>query len=309
MTQILSSTNKLTAAQTETCINNFAKIRHFTKVEKIFDGKPSFSTENIAEIKKLGLEPYKITKFANNYTIYKFSEVKPSESVEFIKQYNKNAKFKNLDERIEIVIVVDTDKIDKQNYLALQALYPTIHKELIKNKAYKMLYGGSDSDTSKNKDENENEIEAANKENENDQPENDPNYYIQYYKYISGPCFVTVMTTNHIEPAMLRHFHTRFLPCNYRVMSLYDDLYPLIGSKSKLWYGCLDNYEVIEHEDLYNGYQYSYIYDDEHLAKLLNANPGDLIVATQVLFEGRPYLEFVVKEVKTRNIDAEEVEE
>lgn len=294
MTQILSSRDKVSSAQTETCINNFAKIRHFTKVEKIFDGKPSFSAENIAEIKKLGLEPYKITKFANNYTIYKFSNVKSSESVDFIKRYNNNAKFKNLNERIEIVVVVDTDKIDKQNYLALQALYPIIHKELIKNSDYKMLYGGS---------ENENEEEKPEDE------ESSENYYIQYYKYISGPCYVTIMTTNHIEPAMVRHFHTRFLPCNYRVMSLYDDLYPLIGSKSKLWYGCVNNYEVIEHEDLYNGCQYSYIYDDEHLVKLLNANPGDLIVATQVLFEGRPYLEFVIKEVKTRNVDVDEDEE
>ena len=296
MTQILSSRDKVSPEQAEICINNFAKVRHFNKVEKIFDGKPSFSAENIAEIKKLGLEPYKITKFANNYTIYKFSDVKPSESIDFIKQYNKNAKFKNLDERVEIVIVVDTDKIDKQNYLALQALYPLIHKELIKNNGYKMLYGGdSEKETEENPDENE--------EKENEE------YYIQFYKYISGPCFVTIMTTNHIEPAMLRHFHTRFLPCNYRVMSLYDDLYPLIGSKTKLWYGCLNNYEVIEHEDLYNGCQYSYIYDDEHLVKLLNANPGDLIVATQVLFEGRPYLEFVIKEVKTRNVDVEEDEE
>jgi len=298
MTQILSSRDKVSSAQAETCINNFAKIRHFTKVEKIFDGKPSFSTENIAEIKKLGLEPYKITKFANNYTIYKFSNVKPSESIDFIKKYNKNAKFKNLNERVEIVIVVDTDKIDKQNYLALQALYPIIHKELIKNNDYKMLYGGSE-------DENNDKNEKLNNENE----EPSENYYIQYYKYISGPCYVTVMTTNHIEPAMVRHFHTRFLPCNYRVMSLYDDLYPLIGSKSKLWYGCVNNYEVIEHEDLYNGCEYSYIYDDEHLVKLLNANPGDLIIAVQVLFEGRPYLEFVVKEVKTRNVDVNEEEE
>ena len=296
MTQILSSRDKVSSAQTETCINNFAKVRHFTKIEKIFDGKPSFSAENIAEIKKLGLEPYKITKFANNYTIYKFSNVKPSESIDFIKKYNNNAKFKNLNERTEVAIVVDTDKIDKQNYLALQALYPIIHKELIKNNDYKMLYGGSE-------DENNNEEEKAEDE------ESSENYYIQYYKYISGPCYVTVMTTNHIEPAMVRHFHTRFLPCNYRVMSLYDDLYPLIGSKSKLWYGCVNNYEVIEHEDLYNGCQYSYIYDDEHLVKLLNANPGDLIVATQVLFEGRPYLEFVIKEVKTRNVDIDEDEE
>ena len=71
----------------------------------------------------------------------------------------------------------------------------------------------------------------------------------------------------------------------------------------------MKDYEVLEYEKLYNGCNYSYIYDDEHLVKLLNANPGDLIVAVQVLNEGRPYLEFVIKEVKTRNNDVDYDEE
>ena len=304
MTQILSSRDKVSPKQAEICINNFAKIRHFTKVEKIFEGKPSFSAESINRLKQLGLEPTKITKFADSYIIYKFSDVKPSESIDFIKKYNNGAKFKNLNERTEIAIVVDTDKVDKQNYLALQALYPIIHDELVKNNDYKMLYGGSP----ESKEQTENEQPEL-LETENESESKDENYYIQFYKYISGPCYVTIMTTSHIEPAMVKHFHTRFLPCNYRVMSLYDDLYPLIGSKTQLWYGCVKNYEVIEHEPLYNGYNYSYIYDDEHLVKLLNANPGDLIIATHVLNEGRPYLEFVIKEVKTRNADVEDDDE
>ena len=295
MTQVVSSSLKLNPSQIEICINNFAKIRHFTKIDKIFDGKPSFKDNVINELKKLGLEPHNVTKFADNYKIYHLSEVKPSESIEFIKKYNNYAKFKNINQRNEILIVVDTDKVDKQNYLALQALYPLIHNILIKNNDYKMMFGGDN-------EENENE-------NLDQNPKDDSNYYIQYYKYISGPCYVTIMTTNHLEPAMIKHFHTRFLPCNYRVLSLYDDVYPLIGSKSQLWYGCVKNYEVIEHEELYNGYNYSYIYDDEHLVKLLNANPGDLIIATQILNEGRPYFEFVIKEVKTRNNEVDDDDE
>ena len=297
MAQVVSSSLKLNPSQIEICINNFAKIRHFTKIDKIFDGKPSFKDNVINELKKLGLEPHNVTKFADNYKIYHLSEVKPSESIEFIKKYNNYAKFKNINQRNEILIVVDTDKVDKQNYLALQALYPLIHNILIKNNDYKMMFGGDN-------EENENE-----NENLDQNSKDDSNYYIQYYKYISGPCYVTIMTTNHLEPAMIKHFHTRFLPCNYRVLSLYDDVYPLIGSKSQLWYGCVKNYEVIEHEELYNGYNYSYIYDDEHLVKLLNANPGDLIIATQILNEGRPYFEFVIKEVKTRNNEVDDDDE
>ena len=155
MTQILSSTNKLIPEQVETCINNFAKVRHFTKVEKIFDGKPSFSVENIAEIKKLGLEPYKITKFANNYTIYKFSEVKPSESINFIKQYNQNAKFKNLNERVEVAIVVDTDKIEK--------IEKKENKRGIKGMAYRFLKGDKIKNKNKIKKDKQELINNINK--------------------------------------------------------------------------------------------------------------------------------------------------
>jgi len=281
MTQILSSSNKLTPKQCEICINNFAKIRHFTKVEKIFEGKPSFASDNIERIKSLGLEPYKITKFANNYKIYRLSDVKSNETIELIKKYNADAQFKNLKDRIEFIIVVDTDKIDKQHYLALQALYPMIHQDLLTNKDYKMI-GGLD---------------------ENNEDESDDNYYIQYYKYMNGPCYVSIMTTNHIEAAMVKHFHTRFLPCNYRIFSMYDDLYPLIGSRSQLWYGSVSNYEVLKYEKLYNGYNYSIIFDDDKIVKLLNANSGDIIIATHILNEGRPYFEFTLREVKAHTID------
>jgi hypothetical protein len=148
-------------------------------------------------------------------------------------------------------------------------------------------------------------------ENDDDNDDKDENndYYIQYYKYINGPCYVSIMTTNHIETAMIKHFHTRFLPCNYRIFSMYDDLYPLIGSRSQLWYGSVNNYEVLKYEKLYNGYNYSVVFNDDKIVRLLNANPGDLIIATHILNEGRPYFEFAIREVKARTIDDDNIYE
>lgn len=291
MTQILSSSNKLTPKQCEICINNFAKIRHFKNVDLIFDGKPEFDKANKEEMKKLGIDPLPITKFATNYKIYKLSNVEQeSDSIKLIRTYNNEAKFKNLNERIEIIIIVDTDKIDKQNYLALQGLYPKIHNLLKENKDYKML-GGIDEETEDTEDTEDTEKKKASYE---------------FYKYSNGPCYVTIFTTNHIAPNMVKHFHTRFIPCNYRVLSLYDDVYPLLGSKNKIWTGLTSNFEVMEYERLYNNYEYSIIYDDEHIVKLLNANPGDLIIGTQIINEGRPYMEFIIKEVKARKIETDE---
>lgn len=293
MSQILSSRNNLTTEQAETCVKNIATIRHFDKIEKIFEGKPSYSDASIKAIRALGLEPAKITKFADNYVIYKLSNVveKPKaakiNTVDLLKRYDSDIKIKNLNERIEYIITVNSDKIDKQNYLALQSLYPLIHEGLCKNNGYKMLYGG----------------EASNEEPEQTSEKSN---YIQYYKYISGDCYVTICPTNHIESAMQKHFNTRFLPCNYRIISLYD-AYPLIGSKSQLWATCLSkDFEVCEYEPLYNGMNYSIIFDDELLIKILNANIGDIIIGTHIINEGRPYKEFSIKQVTARNNDDED---
>ena len=53
MTQILSSSIKLNENQTNIVINNLAKIRHLTRIEKIFEGKPDYSKERIAELEKM----------------------------------------------------------------------------------------------------------------------------------------------------------------------------------------------------------------------------------------------------------------
>lgn len=277
MTQLLSSSNKLTLEQIETCINNLARVRHFTKVDKIFEGKPSYSEESIQKIKALGLEPNKVTKFANNYTIYKYSNVKESASTKLLRKYNPTAKIKNLNERIEFVIVIDSDKVDKQNYFALLALYPLIHNDLKKNKDYVMITDNSDMDETK-------------------------------YKTMEGGCYVTLCASNHLEQSIQKHLQTRFLPCNYKFMSLYDDVYPLLGSKTQLWCGLCSNFELMEYEELYNGYDYSTIFNIEPIPRILNASLDDLIVGTHILNEGRPYFEFTIKRVKTK-MNEEELEE
>ena len=136
MTQILSSTLRLTPEQVETTIQNLAKCRHFTIVERLTkdECKPSYSEENVRKMKALGQEVNKITKFADNYIIYKFSKPEKNESVEELLKYNKDAKIKGLDrDVVNFVIVIDEDKFDKQFMLACSAFWPLIVENTNKN--------------------------------------------------------------------------------------------------------------------------------------------------------------------------------
>ena len=128
MSQILSASLKLNDLQTNIVINNLAAIRHLTKIEKIFEGKPNYSQEQIEKLKQeLKNEEFvKVTKFANKYTIYVLSDPKPAIYTKELQRYNKNVKILNLNTRQEILIVVDADKFDKQHYLAILSLWITI---------------------------------------------------------------------------------------------------------------------------------------------------------------------------------------
>lgn len=129
MTQILSSSIKLNEKQVETTINNLMKIRHFTKRELIFEGKPSFSNQQIEALKDMvgnKTEITKVTKFADNYQIYILSDVKPASYTEELKKYNENVKILNLNQRKEVLIVIDSTKFDKQHYLAIIGLWDKI---------------------------------------------------------------------------------------------------------------------------------------------------------------------------------------
>ena len=127
MSQILSSSNKLNREQIETTVKNLAECRHFTKIETIYEGKPTYSEENISKMKSLGIDLPKVTKFATNYIIYKLSEPEENESSRSLRKYYKDAKIKNLNDRVDIIIVLDQDKFDKQFIMACASFWPMIH--------------------------------------------------------------------------------------------------------------------------------------------------------------------------------------
>lgn len=261
MTQILSSSIKLNEQQVETTINNLVAIRHFTKKEKIFEGKPNFSTQQIELLKKKvsdKIEITKVTKFANNYTIYVLSNPKPAKYTEELRKYNKDVKILNLNERTEILIVLDSNKFDKQHYLAIIGFWDKIEPYLKDAKP--------------------------------------------------DDCLVTIVSTNIITQAISKHFQSSMiLPCNYRLFSLCE-VYPLIGSRNTLWCGSSRDFELLEHEDLYNKNKYQIIFDDDPVVKILNAQKDQLIICKQTYFEVSPYSEYVIRKVTQRLNDSESLD-
>ena len=133
MTQILSSKIKLNFEQVETTIKNIGKARHLNKMEKIFEGKASFTEKVKQELEKYNVELNKISRYADVYKIYRLYDVDKIEDSEFLK-YNSKAQLKNYEERNEIFIVVDSDAIDKQIYMATIAFYHIIAPFLEENK-------------------------------------------------------------------------------------------------------------------------------------------------------------------------------
>lgn len=261
MTQILSSSIKLNEEQVETTINNLISIRHFTKKEKIFEGKPNFSSQQIETLKKkVGdkIEVTKVTKFANNYTIYLLSDPKPAKYTKELRKYNSDVKILNLNDRKEILIVLDSNKFDKQHYLAIIGFWDKIEK------------------------------------------------YVKDAK--PDECLVTIVSTNIITQAISKHFQSSMiLPCNYRLFSLCE-IYPLIGSKRTLWCGSSRDFELLEHEDLYNKNKYQIIFDDDPVVKILNAQKDQLIICKQTYFEVSPYSEYVIRKVTQRLNDSESLD-
>lgn len=282
MTQIQSSSIKINLDQAEIVINNLATVRHFTKVEKLFKGLPSFSEESMRKLEELGINAGKITKFADNYVIYKLSEPKENDSVRNLRKYNKNIKIKNLNNRTEFIIVVDADKFDKQHYLAIIALYPIIHEELSKqlnltkqSSEVKELKGGS----------------TLNRNFE--------------LKSESDECLVTIVPTNKLPLSIIKHFDANILPCTYRIVSA-QAMYYLLGSTSRVMGSYCWDYELCEYEQLYNKKDYGVILDSDIVTKILNGRQGDLIICKAVRTEGTPYAEFEIRQVCSSLNEGEE---
>ena len=277
MTQIQSSSIKITLEQAEIVVNNLAAVRHFTKVEKLFKGLPSFSEESMKRLENLGITVGKITKFADSYVIYKLSEPKENDSVRELRSYNKNIKIKNLKDRTEFVIVVDADKFDKQHYLAIIALYPIIHNELAKQlKINKQnLVGGS----------------SLNRNFE--------------LKSDSDECLVTIAPTNKLPASIVKHFDASILPCTYRIVSA-QAMYYLLGSTSRTIGSYCWNYELCEYEQLYNKCEYGIVQDSDIITKILNGRQGDLIICKGIRTEATPYAEYEIRKVCSSLTDGED---
>lgn len=277
MTQIQSSSIKITLDQAEIVIGNLATVRHFTKVEKLFKGLPSFSEESVKKLEELGINVGKITKFADNYVIYKLSEPKENNSVKNLRQYNKNIKIKNLNNRIEFVIVLDADKFDKQHYLAIIALYPIIHNELAKQLNI-----------------NRNNLKGGSTLNRNFE-----------LKSNSDECLVTIAPTNKLPQSIIKHFDANILPCTYRIVSA-QAMYYLLGSTSRIMGSYCWDYELCEYEQLYNKKKYGVIQDSDIVTKILNGRQGDLIICKCIRTEGTPYAEYEIRQICSTLNDGEE---
>lgn len=263
----MNNFNLLTEEQLSTCIKNFAYIRHFGNVEMIYNGKVSNNEKAAKPLKELNIALPKGNKSSSTYTIYKFSNIVENDSVRELREYNYDIKIKNLNNRVEFMIVLNTEKVDKVCLTSLVLLYHLMENDLTKNNGY-----------------------VINK-----------NVY-QTYIPDDSETFITIALTTPIDQTINRSLTLRYLPCNYNFISLYS-IYPLIGSKSKLWYGMCCDFELCEYEELYNHKNYASIYNDELVVKILNGKIGDLIICKIILNEGRPYFEYSIKRIISRNND------
>jgi hypothetical protein len=287
MTQRVSSAVKLqTKEQIETVVNNFAKVRHFNKVELLWEGKPNFGAADIAKYSELyNRQISKISKFSDNYMVYILSNVSENASSKMLKKYNKDIKIKNLNQRKEIVVVMDQDKVDKQNFLALLGVFPKF-KDII--------------------DEQLNIIEIS--EEYAEQLDKKNLYAKNRWFDITTEkkdCLVTIMVTNQMTNVLKGIVgETNLLPCSYRIISMVS-MYNLLGSKNKVMGSFTKDYEVCEYDPIYNGGNYAEIKDSDIASKILNAMPGDLIICKLLMIENQPYYEFAIRKVTATTFDGE----
>lgn len=120
----LQETRCLTKEQIEITLSNWFKVLGVTSHEKIADGKPVFSKENE---EKWNL-PH-ITKFADNYTVYRCKAGKPPSYIPSTEHTENIIK----QPETLFIITLETDKFDKLNISACIWYYHLFEKELDKN--------------------------------------------------------------------------------------------------------------------------------------------------------------------------------
>ena len=108
---------------------------------------------------------------------------------------------------------------------------------------------------------------------------------------------ITILAAFVVTEAMATHYNYDIIPCNYRIFSLCD-IYPMIGSKNKLWKLSYD-YELHEFEPAYNKKEYISIYDFDPISKILNAIDGDLILCKRLILDVNVYSDVQIRRVKS----------
>lgn len=98
-----------------------------------------------------------------------------------------------------------------------------------------------------------------------------------------------------ITSAMQLHVPINIVPCMYRFVPL-PEIYPMVGSKNQL-YSMTYDYKILPKDEIPNNRQYSILFDNDPLIKVLNALPGDIIQYKRILCEGCPYAEYYRREV------------
>lgn len=98
-----------------------------------------------------------------------------------------------------------------------------------------------------------------------------------------------------ITTAMQLHVPINLIPCMYRFVPL-PEIYPMIGSKNQMFSMTYD-YKILKPEEIPENRQYSVLFDNDPVVKILNALPGDVIQYKRVLYEGCPYAEYYRREI------------
>ena len=108
---ILSISQQLNEKQIETVVNNYAKIKHYNKVELLTDAKPKKKTMNYLirlNTLALGYKVYLMTRDKETYDVEDFNY----ENITMFKHCHKDIDIVNLKPRTEIFIICYCDKFD-----------------------------------------------------------------------------------------------------------------------------------------------------------------------------------------------------
>lgn len=103
--------------------------------------------------------------------------------------------------------------------------------------------------------------------------------------------------TSYTLTDQLLNFTLENLDFKFKIFDL-PTIYPMLGGDEL--YGLTADYEVVPYKVPYNDKEYSIIFEDDVMCRILMARPGELIRCSRVLFEGSAYIETITKVVTIR---------